>query len=142
MTAPDKEREMSERVTVVRWVDELETAGLAEAPVGGLGGWFGLKQPNTWQDYLDSWKEPAHPYIYALRASIVERGIRWGGDWHQEADDGTPVFSDGTVAEFSYRGWGDLLAAIWSDEDGQAYSYVNFYMGWPGEGQTPEGPTP
>ena len=125
---------MSEPVRVAEWVAYDDVDEYPEAPIGGLGGWFGFKEPNTWRDYLGAWAPEAHPHIHALRESIVERGVRWGGDWHQNADDGTPVFSDGSVATFSYRAWGDLLAAIWSDVDGRAYSYMTFYMRWPDEG--------
>ena len=42
----------------------------------------------------------------------------------------TPVFDDGTVGSFSFRAWGDLMAAIWNTEENtNKYSYMDFYMG-------------
>jgi hypothetical protein len=32
------------------------------------------------------------------------------------------------VATFSYRGWGDIMAAIWSEEENKDYNYMDFYM--------------
>lgn len=68
-----------------------------------------------------------------LREQIIKLQIRSGGDWHQA--EGTPLFEDGTIGSFSYRAWGDLLAATWSEEDQVGYSYMDFYMG---EGTTKE----
>ena len=39
-----------------------------------------------------------------------------------------PLFSDGKVATFSFRGWGDLMAAIWSEAEDKDYGYMDFYM--------------
>ena len=54
--------------------------------------------------------------------------VRRGGDWHQDAKDGVPVFDDGAVGRFTWRAWGHLLAAIWSAEDRCTYTYMDFYM--------------
>lgn len=62
------------------------------------------------------------------RTQKRELGIREGGDWHQSDACGCPVFSDGTTALFSYRAWGDIMAAIWSEHDGKDYGYMDFYM--------------
>lgn len=120
---------------VERWIPYAEVDVFPSAPFGGLGGWFGFDGPNTWQDYLDAWGPAAHPYIEAVRDSVVHGKIRRGGDWHQSDNDGVPVFSDGTAATFSYRAWGDLMAAIWTREDGKPYSYMDFYMDCLGEAE-------
>jgi hypothetical protein len=101
--------------------------------VGGLGGFF--KDGMRWQDYAA--RNPG-PHYEALRLAIVERGLKRGGDWHQNSDDGCPVFSDGTSGTFTYRAWGDLLAAVWSEHEGRDYSYMDFYMdGWGAAEATP-----
>jgi hypothetical protein len=42
------------------------------------------------------------------------------------------MFSDGSVATFSLRGWGDLLAAVYSERDNKDYCYMDFYyVYWP-----------
>ena len=68
------------------------------------------------------------PYHEALRRAVLASGLRRGGDWHQDAKDGIPVFDDGAVGTFSWRGWGGLLAEIWSAADGRTYTYMDFYM--------------
>jgi hypothetical protein len=113
----------------VQWSDTHE-----EAPIGGMGGWFNSgkvhhndNHGHTLQTYKDVCvNKDGAEHFRVLRKAIIEHGIRRGGDWHQE--EGVPLFSDGTVAQFSYRAWGDLLAAIWSEEDGEEYTYMDFYM--------------
>lgn len=122
---------------VVDWISWDESEGKDEA-VGGLGGFFnagnifteekGYDEENKtgmrWQDYLDAWNEKHHPYLEALREAIVEGNIRRGGFWHQEQ--GVPVFEDGTIGGFSMRAWGDLMAAVWSEEEDKDYCYADF----------------
>ncbi len=67
-------------------------------------------------------------YHDALRRAVLARKLRRGGDWHQSAKDGVPVFDDGAVGTFTFRAWGSLMAAIWSAEDGRVYDYMDFYM--------------
>lgn len=119
---------------VIDWISNDAAEGKPEAPIGGMGGWFGFKPKtgehvaHTWADYLARWKEPARPYAEALRDAIVERRIWECGDWHQsESCTGVPLFEDGTVATFSFRAWGDLLAAVWSEQLGRSYCYMDFY---------------
>ena len=114
---------------VEKWISYREAQDLPEAPIGGLGGWFNWREKGQrWQDYLDDWNEEVYPYLEAFRESVLELQIRFCGDYHQSGRDGVPLFDDGTVATFSYRGWGDIMAAIWSEEDGIDYNYMAFYM--------------
>jgi hypothetical protein len=46
----------------------------------------------------------------------------------QREVEGVPVFEDETISTFSYRAWGDLLSAIWSEEENKDYNYMAFYM--------------
>lgn len=119
-------------MTVARWTSwgQAQRDGL-QMSIGGMGG--NMDGFGSWAEYVDGCDERTRPYAEALRAEIVARGIRWGGDWHQEYDDGCPVFSDGTCGQFSYRAWGDLLAAVWAEVDGRRYMYMDFYMRTPGE---------
>lgn len=94
-----------------------------------VGCWGGdIKPGDKWADYIALIDAPAVPHHEALRRAIVERGLRRGGDWHQYGPDGVPVFDDGAIALFSFRGWGDLLAASWAEPDGRDYGYMDFYM--------------
>lgn len=82
----------------------------------------------TFEQYLDQvWESEAEgrKYAWALRNEIVAKKIRRGGFWHQEQE-GVPVFIDGRYATYSMRAWGDLMAAIWSEVDQEAHSYVKF----------------
>lgn len=109
-------------ITVERWISYAESDGMPES-AGGIGGFFspGMR----WDDYA---AECPGQYYEALRDAVIARKLKRGGDWHQQADDGVPVFSDGTIATFSYRAWGDLLAATWSTHENKDYEYFDFYM--------------
>lgn len=116
---------------VAEWISFDRASTLTES-FGGLGGWFGASSKgfdaaHTWQDYLARWKTDTHPRAEALRESIVANRIWECGDWHQDDDNGVPMFDDGTVATFSFRGWGDLLAAVWTEQLGRQYCYMDFY---------------
>jgi hypothetical protein len=128
-------------VRVIDWIANDAAEDKPEAPIGGLGGWFGFNPKtgegvtHTWADYIATWKEPAWPYAEALRDAIVAGRIWECGDWHQ-ADvlsdgRGVPLFEDGTVATFSFRAWGDLMAAVWSEQLGRQYCYMDFYYATP-----------
>ncbi len=38
------------------------------------------------------------------------------------------MFNDGTAGMFSFRAWGDLMAAIWAEHENRDYGYMDFYM--------------
>lgn len=132
---------MSE-IEVVDLISDEEAEGKEKA-VGGMGGWFNAGEfmsssnmdgspkitNQRWKDYLEAFQPRVHPYLEALRRWALKYRVRKGGDWHQHSDAGTPVFSDGKIASYSYRGWGDLMAAIWSEEENVNYAYIDFYMG-------------
>jgi hypothetical protein len=89
-----------------------------------MGGWF--SNGNRWADYdLQCLDDTNRPYAHALRDAIVEQQIRESGPWHQ--DQGVPLFDDGTVSQFSFRAWGDFMAAVWSEHDCKDYCYMDFY---------------
>jgi hypothetical protein len=124
-------------IKVEKWVSWEEATSLRDsgaADWGSFGGWFthGLR----WKDFLPQFdlggseeeEREAREHYEALRTEILRRRLRVGGDWHQESEQGVPVFSDGGVATFTMRAWGDLLAAVWSTEDDKDYSYMDFYI--------------
>lgn len=108
---------------VVEWISDDEVGDRKES-VGGMGGWF---DGHTWQDYLDAWKPEVRPYFEAIRESVVTTGHWINGKQHQNADDGVPLFEDGTVGQFSFRAWGDLMAAISESVDHGKWNYMNWY---------------
>lgn len=123
---------------VVGWTS-YEKAEHMQESFGGMGGWFNadLKSGNwnvghRWRDYLEricGSDKVLRARAEALRTAIHERRLWEPGDWHQDAHDGVPIFDDMTVAAFSYRAWGDLLAAIWSEHFDRDYNYMDFYYG-------------
>lgn len=125
----------TENVKVEKWISyelatqEIEIGQLKVNDIGGMGGWFNSRdEGHRWKDYIKKFNKRQIPYIEALRQEIVQNRIKMPGSEHQERKDGVPVFSDNTVALYSYRAWGDLMAAIWSTEENKDYSYIDFYM--------------
>ena len=89
------------------------------------GGWF--SSGDRWEDYIKRCTPEEKGYADALRTEILYLGIKETGAWHQNSKKGVPVFDDGTYTLFSYRAWGDLLAAIWSEEEDKDFCYMDFY---------------
>lgn len=104
-----------------------------DAPIGGMGGWFNANQLHekdkptsmVWEDYLNAHKEGSHPYLEALKNEIKNNNLQITGESHQWGN--APLFSDGTVGRFSYRAWGDLMAAIYSTKE-KPLNYMAYYM--------------
>lgn len=115
-------------VFVKSWIGYAE-ANEKEDSVGGMGGFFNFSQKGQrWKDYLARQKPDDHSRIEAIRKSVLRKRLRLTGDEHQHSPSGVPLFNDDTVGTFSMRGWGDLMAAIWSEEEDKDYSYIMFYM--------------
>jgi len=99
-----------------RWKDYL--AFLKEVDIERMKDqemWLGRTLNYTLQEYAE-----------AFRKEILSIGLWVGGDWHQHQG-GVPLFSDGTVGSWSYRAWGDIMAAIWSEYYDKDYNYMDFY---------------
>lgn len=113
-------------ITVVDWIDYPKNGEYPENDAGGLGGWI---HGENFDEYLSAYDPDVHPYLKAIRDDVVAKGLRLTGEQHQHRPNGVPLFSDGTVSTFSYRAWGDLMAAIWnSAENTDQYEYMSFYM--------------
>jgi len=110
---------------VEKWCSDKEAEGM-KMSVGGLGGWFG--NGHRWEDFIDIWHDEVKPYLEAIRTSVLENSYKFSGNYHQNGPNGVPVFEDGTMGSFSFRAWGDLMAAIWSTEENKDYHYMDFYM--------------
>lgn len=113
-------------LTIDRFVTYSDASHLPESAFGGMGGFFapGMR----WPDYLDRWNDEAKPTLENLRKAIIENKIRCNGYQHQHDQyESCPVFSDGTCATYTFRAWGDLMAAVWSSEEDKDYSYMDFY---------------
>ena len=79
-----------------------------------------------WKDYIATVPDEGKPYAEVLREVVKGQLCREGGLWHHNGPAGFPVFSDGKVAGFTLKGWGDFMAAVWSEEENKGYSYVHF----------------
>lgn len=68
------------------------------------------------------------PYTFEeLRSAIISeirnRGYKMSGYYHQGGSFGVPIIDDKYIVEFSFRGWGGIMADVLGidDEDGLAY---------------------
>ena len=112
---------------VIKFITWKEAEHKKENGLGGMGGFF--SDGMRWEDYKAAWKEEVHESLEGLRLSIIANQINCTGDEHQHSGyPSVPLFDDGTVATYSYRAWGDLMAAVWSSEYDKDYSYMSFYM--------------
>ena len=116
---------MSDEIRVKDWIS-WKDSGHLKGSFGGMGGF--IQHGMRWKDYLGDQDPKGLVYAEALRKEIVEKKIKTNGYEHQSENcNGVPVFSDNTCARFSMRAWGDLLAAIWSEEENKDYCYMDFY---------------
>ena len=114
---------------IKKWISYDEASKYNEAPCSGWGGWFNWESKGMrWQDYIEIWKPHVVPYIEAIREDVIRKNLRLTGADHQNHSEGVPLFDDDTVGCFSYRGWGDLMAAVWSEKENKDYCYLDFYM--------------
>lgn len=112
-------------ISVVQMIPYDEAEG-KPCSLGGMGGFF--DRGMRWEQILECYSAGGREYCEAFRKYILENCLKRGGDFHQEDAAGAPLFSDGTVGSFSYRGWGDFLAGVWSEAENKDYTYMDFYM--------------
>jgi hypothetical protein len=116
----------------IRFVSYKEAEGMPESSLYPLGGFF--KDGMRLKNYIDAFflksdKPKNYCRLMSLFYAITENNIRCTGDRHQsDLVESCPVFEDGTCATYSYRAWGDLMAAVWSEYENKDYSYMDFYM--------------
>lgn len=122
-----KTRVKNKMITVSSWIN-WDDAEKLKPSIDMMGGFV---DGHGWDDYkkgIGADKDDDIPHLTALKKSIIENNIKFTGSDHQNLPNGVPLFSDGTVALFTFRGWGDLLAAIWNTEEKtDMYSYMSFY---------------
>lgn len=119
-------RSESQPPEVIGWVSYDSVPSEGPERIGGWGGF--VEHGDRWKDFIEAFDEEGAPYYEALRSTILRRRLKQGGDWHQNDAHGVPVFNDGTVGMFTFRAWGDLMAAVWAEHDNRDYSYMDFYM--------------
>lgn len=87
-----------------------------------------VKPGDRWINYIDQFEDWKKPYIEAIRLDIINRNLKITGREHQLSSDGTPRFNNGKYGIFSFRAWGDLMAATWAEHENKNYSYLDFYI--------------
>lgn len=114
------------QIEVWQWISSEQAEQENRPDIGTMGGFF--QDGMRWKDYLER-GGLADEYAEAMRRDVIKRNLREDGGWHQNSEKGIPLFTDGKVALMSFRAWGDLLAAIWSEHDNRDYCYMDFYYG-------------
>ncbi len=118
-------------VTVKRWISYNDSERYKRS-IGGWGGWFNADEKGMrWKDFIDEMEPEDRGYYEAVREAVIKNKIRMTGSGHQSDEQGIPRFSDDTVGVFTFRAWGDMMAAIWSEEEDKDYTYMDFYTGPP-----------
>lgn len=109
---------------VIDWI-AYDGSDKYKESIGGMGGFF--QRGMRWNEFIERYVDEYKPYYEAIRQDVIEKGIRITGAGHQYSENGVPLFEDNTIGAFSYRAWGDLMAAIWSEHEDMDYSYMDFY---------------
>lgn len=84
-----------------------------------------------WTYYEDDY--PVHEgdeesVIRAVIEAIREGGFKFGGNSHDSALSGVPVLNDGTMACFSWRTWGGIMAEALRLPNNNGMAYTVWYM--------------
>jgi hypothetical protein len=112
---------------IKKFITYAESEKYEENGLGGMGGWF--SDGHRWEDYIEGYSDEGKQLLEELRSQIIKNQIKCTGDEHQYSSiQSVPLWDDDTVDTYSYRAWGDLMAAIWSTEDNRDYNYMDFYM--------------
>ena len=116
-----------EDIKVIKFITFEEALKYEENGLGGFGGIFARGM--RWKDYKEIFNEQGRVDVETLRKAIIENDIKCTGEQHQRSDyKSVPLWSNGKVDTYTYRAWGDLMAAVWSEEEDKDYSYFDFYM--------------
>src|SRR5882672_12317810 len=89
------------------------------------GGFF--ERGMRWKDYIDDYLEEDREMFESLRQEIVKNHIKITGEVMQYRGCYIAEFNNGTLISFTWRAWGDLMAAVWSEHENKDYSYMSFY---------------
>lgn len=113
----------------IKWISLEEAENLDIEDVGGLGG-FTISIDR--KDYINMYRGKYKKYIKLLFKEILDKGICFGGDYHQMGDSGCPVIfkNNKPVVAFmySYRAWGDLMHSCIKNVKGEKLGYMQYYM--------------
>ena len=107
----------AEWITDEPWPDDM--------PEDRYAGWLGGISPAPSRDeYLRTLGPDEREVFLAIERGVKRQGlIGMTGDT-QDTSGGFWRLSDGRVASFSWRGWGDIMQAIVDKREG----YIRYYM--------------
>ena len=121
---------MGDKATTITWQPYSRSDFRSPNNIAGTGGFF--ENGMRWADYVHRiCSSEVTDRLEELRTEILARGIRTGGRWHQTSDEGVPAWPDCVLFQASWRGWADLMAAVWSTHEGEDYCYMDFYCDAP-----------
>jgi len=116
------------RIFVKEWVKAPDPQNFLGLDTMFIQSGGGVEKGDRWIHYINSVEEWQRPYIEAVREEIIRKGIKWTGKEMQDNPNGTPVFNNGKLGMFTWRAWGDLMAAAWAEDENVDYSYLDFYI--------------
>ena len=117
---------------VIKFLTWDEIDGLEEEGYGGLGGDF--KKGMRWKDYINQFKDEYIADLENLKLAIVDNRIRYSAMEYRinsKPCRAIPLWDNGKIDTYTMRGFCDLMAAIWSQEDNNDYGYMDFYFEGP-----------
>jgi hypothetical protein len=112
-------------------VERLSNVEITKYPISlqvTNGGFFNIQKSGMrWKQYINNWKNIMDiERLETIRTYIVVNKIK---SFNRGFNDVNFLFDDDTVAIFSFRSWGDIVAATWSQEDDKDYNYLLFAYG-------------
>lgn len=116
------------KIFVKKWVKISEFKDFSGFDIMFIQSGGVVERGYRWVHYISLVEEWQRPYMEAVREEIIRKGIKWTGKEMQENPKGAPVFNNGKLGLFTWRAWGDLMAATWAERENTDYSYIDFYM--------------
>lgn len=107
---------------IIAWTDEL-TAHQYPIHFMQCGGIF--KKGWRWNQYIEFVLNNQNGFLKLSEISLLN-DIRFSIIDNEIRTHMVPVFEDGTVPLFTPRGFADLLAASWAEEENKDYGYEDF----------------
>jgi hypothetical protein len=107
------------KMKIVNWLNDVEALKFKNIYLSGKNFQYGQR----WKEYITQFVPDCQKRLEILRQYIIENNIR---KLTKEFKDTNPLFDDNVCVRCSFRAWGDLLAATWSEEENKDYMYTLF----------------
>jgi hypothetical protein len=77
---------------VIGCIGWVSTANIERRPLVDISRWGGfLEKGDDWSVYIANIDKDFVPHHESLRLAIIARGLRRGGDWHQNSQNGVSL---------------------------------------------------